>query len=476
MQTTSKERVVIAPASIPQSMFMTSDADITIASGSAGSSKSYSILLRFMRFIHDPGTRGIIFRRTNTQLDLPNGLWSQAIELYSQFDPKMRVRQRDKELIFSTGARLKFSHFENEASKVKFKGLQADYIAFDESTEFTEEMVTYLMSRLRNANVKHKPSMCMATNPDYDSFLRTWIDWWLDPITGIPDPQKRGVKRWFVRKEGDFIWYDTKEEAEAIHGTGEDNGVMSMMVIGSTCEDNPYVPKSYVSNLKSLSAVEVGRLLYGSWYVRAEASGHFKKAWVEIVKNPDGRAIKRVRAYDLAATIPSDANKSPDWTAGVLMSRNKEKYYTVEHVLRFQDRFAGVEKRIIEQAYIDGQDTLICLPKDPGASASSYARSFQAKLAELGFTVKLITPKLDKVTRFGPFSAMAEAGFIRVVDGEWNKAYFDELEGFTGERKNKDDQVDATSDAFNQLRTSTEIPHFILPDMTQANKFANPFY
>ena len=41
-----QEREVIAPASLPQELFINSDADITIASGSAGSSKSYSILLK----------------------------------------------------------------------------------------------------------------------------------------------------------------------------------------------------------------------------------------------------------------------------------------------------------------------------------------------------------------------------------------------------------------------------------------------
>ena len=49
-----QERDVIAPASKPQELFINSEADITIASGSAGSSKSYSILLRFLRYISCP--------------------------------------------------------------------------------------------------------------------------------------------------------------------------------------------------------------------------------------------------------------------------------------------------------------------------------------------------------------------------------------------------------------------------------------
>ena len=106
------------------------------------------------------------------------------------------------------------------------------------------------------------------------------------------------------------------------------------------------------------------------------------------------------------------------------MSKDKDKNYTIEHVTRFRERFQGVEERIIAQAYEDGRDVVILLPKDVGASAQSYAMSLQAKIAELGFTVRLVKPKLDKVTRFGAFAAMAEALRISYVEDEWNKDYF----------------------------------------------------
>ena len=73
-----QEREVIAPASIPQELFINSDADITIASGSAGSSKSFSILLRWLRYCNVPESRGVIFRRTSTQLTAQGGLWDEA--------------------------------------------------------------------------------------------------------------------------------------------------------------------------------------------------------------------------------------------------------------------------------------------------------------------------------------------------------------------------------------------------------------
>lgn len=473
-----KQRDVIAPASKPQELFINSEADITIASGSAGSSKSYSILLRWLRFINCPYSRGVIFRRTSTQLLQQGGLWDDAIALYSRIDPNLKIKIKDRKLIFSTGASLQFSHYENEAAKEKFKGLQADYIAFDEATEFTEEMITYLLSRNRNSGVVgyHKSTMCMATNPHCDSFLKDWIWWWLDPDTGIPDPEKRGVTRYFVKlRDGGFDWYDSREEAEVVYGTAKDNGVKSMCVIGSTIYDNPYIDPSYISSLKALSRVEQDRLLFGSWTAREESSGYFKQEWLNKPLIMPPASIIKVRAWDLAATKPSESNKNPDWTAGVLMSKDKEKMYTIEHVSRFRDGFRGVEKKIIEQAEEDGRDVIILLPMDVGSSAQSYAKGFQGELADLGFTVKLIKPKVDKVTRFGPFAAIAEAQKVRYVEGAWNKPYFDELESFDGSRRTKRDQVDATSDAYNYLRVSLVLPSISLTSFTQSNPFSRDF-
>ena len=471
-----QEREVIAPASLPQELFINSDADITIASGSAGSSKSYSILLKWFRYVDCPYSRGVIFRTTSTQLLAQGGLWEEAQSLFKRvYGNKLKINIKLMKITFPSGASLQFSHYENEKAKEKFKGLQADYIAFDEATEFTEEQITYLLSRNRNpkAEVYHKASMCMATNPHCDSFLKDWIWWWLDPETGIPDPKKKGVTRYFVKqRDGTLDWYDTREEAEVVYGTDGDNGVKSMCVIGSTVYDNPFISKAYIGNLKTQSRVEQDRLLYGSWTAREESAGYFKKEWLTQLKYARGDSVAKVRAWDLAASVPSESYKNPDWTAGVLMSKDKEKMYTIEHVTRFRERFQGVEQRIIDQAYEDGRDVVILIPKDVGSSAQSYAMSLQAKIAELGFTVRLVKPKLDKVTRFGAFAAMAEALRVRFVEDDWNKDYFNELEMFDGSRKNKDDQVDATSDAFNYLRTSIQIPNFNMTSYTQQNRFS----
>ena len=481
-----QEQEVIAPASIPQELFINSDADITIASGSAGSSKSYSILLRWFRYVDCPHSRGVIFRRTSTQLTAQGGLWEEAQALYRKvYGNKLKISIKHMKITFPSGASLQFSHYENEAAKEKFKGLQADYIAFDEMTEFTEEMVVYLRSRNRNASAEthHKACLVGATNPHCDSFLKDWVWWWLDPDTGIPDPSKRGITRYFVKqRDGTLDWYNTREEAEKIYGKEEDSGITSMCVIGSTVYDNPYISKAYIGKLKEQSRVEQDRLLHGSWTAREESSGYFKREWLKKVNHPNVKAFQRVRSWDLAASEPSEKYRDPDWTVGTLFSKDKDKIYTIEHISRFRKKFLGVEAKILEVAYIDGTDTIITLPLDAGAGGNSYAKTLQAKLSEHGFTVKLIKPKANKVLRFGPFASMAEAGYVQYVsddglpvDEKWNNIYLSELEQFDGGRKGHDDCVDSTSDGYNYISKSISLPPINITSFTQSNPFSREF-
>ena len=134
-----------------------------------------------------------------------------------------------------------------------------------------------------------------------------------------------------------------------------------------------------------------------------------------MVDHPNGRAISRVRAWDLAFTKPSEQMPNPDWTRGVLISKDKHNVYTVEDVQSMRDLVHEVEKLIFETAVRDGQDVIISIPLDPAAAAGAYAKDLQRRLAEMGFTVRLSKPVTSKVTRFAPFSSVAQAGFVNVV-------------------------------------------------------------
>lgn len=474
------DQTILAPASKKQEQFLNSDCTVTLCGGAAGSGKTYTLLLIALKFMQHPRATGVIFRRTSTMIKSPGSIWHEAVNMYtSVFKKGLRIKHRETEIIFPNGAVLKFSHMQHDSDMYSHKGGQYSFVAFDEATDFTEEMVVYLMSRMRNAYVDYTPQLFLLTNPDYNSFLRLWIqDYYLDTTTGVPIEERSGHKRWFVRQGESMLWYNSLEEAEKVHGNSSEAGIRSFTFIPAKCTDNPPLLKAnpdYINNLISLPRVEMERLYLGSWFARPEASGHFKREWVSVVDLPNGRANQRVRAWDFAFSKPSEVNKDPDWTAGVLISKDKNNLYTVEDSVRIRERVHEVEQLVFETAVRDGQDVIISIPVDPNAQASAYAKDLQRKLGEMGYTVRLQKPVKSKVTRFAPFGSVAQAGFVHVVRGEWNKAYFDELETFDGTKKFHDDQADATSDGFYLLNRTVDIPNFSLPDMTGSNPYRISF-
>lgn len=64
-----------------------------------------------------------------------------------------------------------------------------------------------------------------------------------------------------------------------------------------------------------------------------------------------------------------------------------------------------------------------------------------------GYTARGTPETGDKITRFGPFSAQAQAGNVDVLRGAWNEDWFTALESFP--EAAHDDDADSTSRAFN---------------------------
>jgi predicted phage terminase large subunit-like protein len=66
-----------------------------------------------------------------------------------------------------------------------------------------------------------------------------------------------------------------------------------------------------------------------------------------------------------------------------------------------------------------------------------------------GFNARAVPPTGSKETRAGPFAAQAEAGNVRLLRAPWNRIFLDEMTMFPAAAH--DDQVDAATDAFNEL-------------------------
>jgi predicted phage terminase large subunit-like protein len=157
---------------------------------------------------------------------------------------------------------------------------------------------------------------------------------------------------------------------------------------------------------------------------------------------------KKIRAWDLGST------KTGDYTAGVLMSRDKDGQFYIEDVIRFRGTPLEVEKVIFQTARNDGRSVGIRIPQDPGQAGLAQSKSFIRRLA--GWSVKAIRPTGPKETRAAALSAQAEAGHVFIKPADWNKSFKEELGTFP--LGSHDDQVDAASDAFHALIGGNKAP------------------
>lgn len=423
-------------------------------------------------------TTAVVFRRTSTQLRQNGGIWQEATAVFKRmFGKDVIIRSRDLEIyIPSTNATIKFSHLQHQSDINNHLGAQYSLIIFDEATLFPfEEMILPLMGRMRNANVDYKPQMMWATNPAYNHGIYHWIkDFYLDD-NGIPFEDKSNVERWFVLNNNKPTWYDTREEAEAEHGSDSESPVQSFRSIRAHVSQNIPLLKanpSYITNLKSLPEIKRRIYLDGSWTSREEEAGYFKRAFCKIVPYPNPLATRRARVWDMSATKPSTATPDPDWTRGGLFSKDKNSFYCVEDVQSMRDRPHEVEQLIYRTARADPPGTIVAIPVDPGQAGIAYANSIKLKLSEMGIVCRLVRTNKSKLTRFLPFSAISEAGHVSFVKGEWLEEMLDELERFDGTRNcGHDDFADICSDAVLVLNQGVEIPEFSLPDLSSAPAF-----
>ena len=484
----------IGPQPGPQTAFLTSQADIVIYGGSAGGGKSFGLLIDPVRHRENPKFSAVIFRRTSPQLMNPGALWDEASELY----PKIGAAplKSDKTFLWGSGMRVMFAHMEHEKNKHDWQGSQVPMFGFDEVTHFTESMFVYMMSRNRSAS--GVPGYIRATcNPDPKSWVRRWIDWWIKgkdypkEQRGEPIPERSGVIRFFIRDGNEMIWRDTREELieEFKHQYGKDpdgnwaveNMIKSFTFIPATIYDNKILMRqdpTYLASLNALPRVERERLLGGNWDVAPEAGTYYNRNWIKQVGQlPPGSRF--IRFWDRAASEPSEAYPDPDWTVGLLMAKTPLGSdcpdYVICDVVRFRSRPAGVKKRIRDTAEADGTRVQIMIEEEPGSSGKADAYDITKALTEDGYEARSKRPSGDKLTRYLPFSAAAENGQIGIMHGAWVEAFHDENESCAFDDKDKDDQCDAASGAYNRLSQKNVMPDVEIPlddVLFQANGWA----
>ena len=319
---------------------------------------------------------------------------------------------------------------------------------FDELTHFSEKQFFYMLSRNRST-CGVKPYVRATCNPDADSWVAKFIAWWIDPETGYPIKERSGVKRYFTRVDDTVIWGDTAEECAEKSGV-DISLCKSVTFIASSIHDNKALlaaDPSYLASLNALSLVERERLLNGNWKIKPAAGLYFPRNGIRIVKTIPDKLLTSVRAWDLAATEITTSNKDPDRTCGTLWGRMRNGQYIILDGIRVAKNAANVRDLIVSTAKQDKTmygTSKIFIPQDPGQAGKDQSRSYAKILTGYSFMSNPVTG--NKITRAEPMAAQWQNGNIYMLEGEWNKPYLDEMDGFPDLLH--DDYVDSSSDGF----------------------------
>lgn len=423
--------------------------------------KTYNGLLKHLMYVDNPHYRGVVIRKSSATIMRSGFIFDEAKGLYRAFEPNVRVGTKAQKFVFPSGAEIVFTHLATDEDAELLKGSQFSFALIDEATEIQENHVLRVLSRIRS-KAGIPPQLALTCNPQPDSFLRKWVDWWLYPKghihAGRVDPEKDCKIRWFVRVGNDMCWGDSAEELIEKYGNPEfsaedDRQIkpMSVQFISASIYDNPPLMKLnplYLANLLSLPTVAKERDLFGNWDIRPDDVTYWNRAWVtELVKEPDpSEFVSIVRAYDFASTLPHETNRNPDYTASVKIGKLRSGGYVILDVVRHRITAGKWEDFILEAARADGRKCTIVLPQDPNVQAADNAKKLSDKISSYGYQVRLKRSNMGKLEGFINFAAASENGLVQVVKNcasdLWNEIsndndfFYKELEIFTGKRKN----------------------------------------
>ena len=277
-----------------------------------------------------------------------------------------------------------------------------------------------------------------------EAFRQKSKDWYLDDILSRLEPGGAVIvvaTRWHHDDVCQFA-YDLEP------------GEWTRLILPAIDErQKPLCPERY--DLKALLDIKDRYLKSGDMYgweslyqqnPTPREGAMFKVGKINFIDAADvPKTLKKCRGWDVA----SSAGKG-DFTAGVGIGIDDIGRVIVWGVVRGQ--YGPDERReVIKQtAARDGKDVQIVGPEDPGSAGKDAAIDFIRMLN--GYKVKVKRQTGSKGVRADAFASQLNAGNVYIVRASWNSEYIEELRQFPGGKN--DDQVDGSSEAYNELVSS----------------------
>lgn len=287
-----KKIKIIKPQPGFQERFSRSNVDFVVGGSAMGVGKSFAALLMAAEHVSDPNFRMVYLRRNISDVKAGGSGADEALKIYGSI-ASMKMSDSPR-LTFPSGAFIDFTHMSDQTpDKVleRIRGWAYSLVYIDEGTGFEWSTVRLIFSRNRSAG-KWSGRIRITCNPKKTHWLRKWCDYYIDPVTGFPIPERDGIVRFFYIKGesvDDVVFGDTKKEVykeckpqidailkkmnEGGHNYTYENLIKSTTFYSGKLSDNQELLKNnpnYMGSVAAMGERQSAANLLGCWNIDAE--------------------------------------------------------------------------------------------------------------------------------------------------------------------------------------------------------------
>ena len=222
-----------------QKMFHASKADELLFGGAAGGGKSKAVVMdALFRCLKYPKTHAYVFRRTYGELE--DTVIREARDSYPEGLGKYNGARH--EIVLPNQSVIHFRSCQHMQDMYAYKGVEIQWLYFDELTSFEQEIYDFLKTRLRaRKSLKVRPCVRSTSNPG--DIGHAW------------------VKKLFV----DAAPYMEMRESIVISRETGRRKRYRTQYIPSLVTENPYIGEDYLFQLEQKPEALRRALLYGDW-------------------------------------------------------------------------------------------------------------------------------------------------------------------------------------------------------------------
>ena len=275
------------------------------------------------------------------------------------------------------------------------------------------------------------------------------------------------MTRWCIDDMTDFL---VKEHGDDWHviklkAIAEENDPMGRELGEALCPERYDIDD--LMAIKNGTTSAVWSALYQQEPVPQGGNMFASENFAIVDEPPKLRELQLIRYWDMAASNDKGvANQA--YSCGVLMGRHRQDgYIYVLHVVRVRKDERMMRKLVRQTADLDSPAIPVAMEQEPGSAGKAVIGYYKENVLP-GFKFDGDRPTGQKVVRAGPFASQVEIGKVRLVKGEWNGAYLDEMEAAPGGATM--DQVDASSGAFNMIMGKRKSIAQMLGDQVRENR------